>query len=203
MANMPSSSVITVGEGRGFVVEGPSQLWRYVISAAHCLPELPSADGGSFQSKRTYFDLLGKLGETPSIACECLFVDPVSGLTVLAPPEDEVLPDQARAYGVLVDAATPFPIADITETAEASLLSLDGEWFECKAERIGYALWLSDAAKGIEGGMMGSPILVNNRAVGVVSTLSTSETYTEAKAPALTECLPRWLVRELLTAMRP
>jgi hypothetical protein len=198
---MPTSSVITVGEGRGFVVEGPSQLWRYVITAAHCLPELPSADGGSFQLKRTYVGLLGKLGETPSIACECVFVDPVSNLTVLAPPDDEVLPDQAGAYGALVDAATPLPIADMTETAEASLLSLDGEWFGCKAERIGYALWLSDAAKGIEGGMMGSPILVNDRAVGVVST-SSPETYTEAKAPALTECLPRWLVRELLAAMR-
>jgi hypothetical protein len=125
-----------------------------------------------------------------------------SDLTVLAPPDDEVLPDQAGAYGALVDAATPLPIADMTETAEASLLSLDGEWFGCKAERIGYALWLSDAAKGIEGGMMGSPILVNDRAVGVVSTPSTSETYAEAKAPALTECLPRWLVRELLTAVR-
>jgi hypothetical protein len=89
-----------------------------------------------------------------------------SDLTVLAPPDDEVLPDQAGAYGALVDAATPLPIADMTERAEASLLSLDGEWFGCKAERIGYALWLSDAAKGIEGGMMGSPILVNDRAVG-------------------------------------
>jgi hypothetical protein len=201
---MPASSVITVGEGRGFVVEGPSQLWRYVITAAHWLPELPSADGGSFQSERTYFGLLGKPGETPSIACECLFVDPVSDLTVIAPPDDEMLPDEAGAYGALVDAATPLPIAEMTmrETLEASLLSLDGEWFGCKAERIGYALWLSDAAKGIEGGMIGSPILVNDRAVGVVSTPSASETYTEAKAPALTECLPRWLVRELLAPMR-
>ena len=35
------SGVITVGHGRGFVVEGAGE--RLVITAAHCLPSLPPA----------------------------------------------------------------------------------------------------------------------------------------------------------------
>ena len=199
---MPIRSIITVGEGRGFVVEGPSQLWRYVITVAHCLPALPPAHGGSFQSDRTYSSLLAKLGEKPSIAAECLFVDPVSDLAVLAPPDDEVLPDEAGAYEALVDATMPLRISEMMEMAEASLLSLSGEWFGCKAERIGYALWVSAATQGIESGMSGSPILVQDMAVGVVSISSGIKdlVHTEAKAPALTECLPRWLSTELLRA---
>jgi hypothetical protein len=34
------AGVVTVGDGRGFVVEGGHQ--RYVITAAHCLPERPA-----------------------------------------------------------------------------------------------------------------------------------------------------------------
>jgi hypothetical protein len=199
---MPIRSIITVGEGRGFVVEGPSQLWRYVITVAHCLPALPPPHS-FFLSERTYFSLLGKLGDKPSIAAECLFVDPVSDLAVLAPPDDEVLPDEAEAYEALVDATMPMRITEMMEKAEALLLSLNGEWFGCKAERIGYALWLSDATQGIESGMSGSPILVHDMAVGVVSTSSGTKdrAHTEAKVPALTECLPRWLANELLRAV--
>ena len=34
------NSVITVGDGRGFVVKGPSNR-RFVVTAAHCLPFFP------------------------------------------------------------------------------------------------------------------------------------------------------------------
>jgi hypothetical protein len=45
------SGVITVGHGRGFVIEGAGE--RLVITAAHCLPSLPPAllsfgPGGQF-----------------------------------------------------------------------------------------------------------------------------------------------------------
>jgi hypothetical protein len=38
---MTHSEVVAVGEGRGFVVQGKES---YVITAAHCLPSLPSTD---------------------------------------------------------------------------------------------------------------------------------------------------------------
>src|SRR5262249_24072358 len=46
-------AVITVREGRGFVVEG-SRGKLCVITAAHCLPELPPAHAASKTEERTY-----------------------------------------------------------------------------------------------------------------------------------------------------
>ena len=90
-------SVITVGPngGRGFVVEG----WpdRYVITAAHCLPALPPAHAMSYVSERTYGELLGPLGEKPTIMAECAFADPVSDIAVLSEPDGQVW-DEAEAY---------------------------------------------------------------------------------------------------------
>jgi hypothetical protein len=58
------AAVITVGEGRGFVVEG----WdRYVITAAHCLPHLPPPASFLGANERTYKALLGPLGQEPTI----------------------------------------------------------------------------------------------------------------------------------------
>src|SRR6266704_2337028 len=46
------SGVITVGHGRGFVVEGAGE--RLVITAAHCLPSLPPAGPSFGLEARTY-----------------------------------------------------------------------------------------------------------------------------------------------------
>jgi hypothetical protein len=51
-------AVITVGGGRGFVVEGDLEQ-RYIITAAHCLPWLPPSHGASYIEERTYQELLG------------------------------------------------------------------------------------------------------------------------------------------------
>ena len=45
------SSVITVGHGRGFVVEGAGE--RLVITAAQCLPSVPPALSGFGLEART------------------------------------------------------------------------------------------------------------------------------------------------------
>ena len=109
-------AVITVGSGRGFVVEGRGQ--RYVVTAAHCLPErpdgqrLPPPHGFSYTHERTYAKLLAPLGERPSVWCECLFVDPVADIAVLGSPDDQALSDEAEAYEALVEATTPLAIAE-------------------------------------------------------------------------------------------
>ena len=46
------SGVITVGHGRGFVVEGAGE--RLVITAAHCLPSLPPAGPSFGPEARTF-----------------------------------------------------------------------------------------------------------------------------------------------------
>ena len=57
------SGVITVGQGRGFVVEGVGE--RLVITAAHCLPSLPPALPSFGLEARTYGPLLARRGEAP------------------------------------------------------------------------------------------------------------------------------------------
>jgi len=56
--------VVSVGEARGFVVEGEETLpggltrsRRYVITAAHNFPHLPPAYSASDTSARTYKDI--------------------------------------------------------------------------------------------------------------------------------------------------
>ena len=53
-------------------------IWpRVVVTAAHCLGNLPPAHGMAFFWERTY-NLLGTLdGSKKDICAECLFVDPV------------------------------------------------------------------------------------------------------------------------------
>jgi hypothetical protein len=81
------AGVITVGPGgRGFIVEATAWIFPeyFVITAAHCLPQLPPPHGFSDLQDRTYENLLAPLGGTPSVWCECLFVDPVADIAVLA-----------------------------------------------------------------------------------------------------------------------
>jgi hypothetical protein len=125
-------SVVTVGAGRGFVVE---VAWdRYVITAAHCLPWFPPCAGSSGLEERTYKALVAPLGRDPSIWAECLFVDPIADIAVLGSPDDQGLFDKADAYRLLVENATPIRIGAPAETCEAYLLSLENEWFQCRAD---------------------------------------------------------------------
>lgn len=77
-------AILTVGAGRGFIVQPRLGLWpesRVVITAAHCLPHVPA----NFRvDQRTYPRLLGALGQSrSSVWAECLFVDPVTVGTTL------------------------------------------------------------------------------------------------------------------------
>jgi hypothetical protein len=108
------SGILTVAENRGFVVETSDPLMgRPVITAAHCLPTLPATENAAvFSDESTYPDLLGPLGQTPTVWAQCLFVDPVSDLAVLASPDNQALFDQWEAYQNLLKSVSPFPVSD-------------------------------------------------------------------------------------------
>jgi hypothetical protein len=55
-----TSSVIRVGDGRGFVVEGDTD--RLIITAAHCLPFLPPCCAASSLHECSYQQLLAPIG---------------------------------------------------------------------------------------------------------------------------------------------
>jgi Trypsin-like peptidase domain len=159
-------AVIRVGDGRGFILAGeePYSYKRNVITAAHCLLKLPPCDKASCLSERTYPNLLGPLGEAPTVWAECLFADPVADIAVLGTPDNQTLYEQAEAYDLLVESVTPLRIAK--PTLKGMMLSLKGEWYECDLDWHHGPLF---SQAETEGGMSGSPILnPDGEAIGVV-----------------------------------
>jgi hypothetical protein len=200
-----STAVVTVGDGRGFVIEHDAA--RYVITAAHCLPHLPPANLASYQWERTYGKLLAPVGGEPAVWAECLFVDPIGDIAVLGQPDDQALPDEADGYDELVDNAVPLPVGDLVFTrrpskmkgnprepweahAEVFLLTLRGRWISAQASslgitRPGHTLWFDPDPT--EGGMSGSPIVTaDGKAVGVVGSSAVNS--------LLMAVLPGWLI---------
>ena len=178
-----SGSVICVGDGRGFVVNG---------AAAHCLPELPTGFGIGNAAERTYAALLGRLGEKPTVSTECMFIDPVADLAVLGSPDNQTFAQQADDYEALVDEAKTLVVnATITDPfapQDAWMLSLGGDWFACSVAHSGGAWWPTDCAQDIEAGMSGSPILDGaGLAIGVV----TSSAYVDGKQQQMGSPNPR------------
>ncbi len=136
------SGVITVGQGRGFVVEGAGE--RLVITAAHCLPSLPSALASFGLAARTYGPLLARRGEEPRTWAACRFVDPIADIAVLGSPDNP----HADDYNALMATATALTFGDsvrhpVNFWLPARLLSLDDRWFSCTIRHYGGPLWIT------------------------------------------------------------
>lgn len=73
------ASIIKVGEGRGFVVADlrHSELPPLVVTAAHCIPEMPPAHLARYLEEET-FPLLGSLSGEPNVFAIVLFYDPIA-----------------------------------------------------------------------------------------------------------------------------
>jgi hypothetical protein len=197
-------AAIRVGDGRGFVVVGETR--HYVITASHCLPELPPPHPASYPEERTYSKLLGPLGKEPQVWAECLFVDPVADIAVLGEPDNQVFYEEWEPYSHLMP-DSPLVAADTPDYSEAWLLSLEGKWFHCEVEHLPNGpLWIKNAAEPIVGGMSGSPILsCAGGAIGMVCTSLEAEGYGASGReggpnPRLAMNLPGWMLAETLRA---
>jgi hypothetical protein len=164
--------VITVGNGHGFVVGRPKSR-RYVITAAQCLPFLPSATSGFSTAERTYSGLLGPLGGKCAVATECLFVDPIANIAVLGCPQEFNSDEVAVAYIALTDESVPLPIGDLRfyqreggyppKRTPGWLLSLQNRWFRCEVTAVrGMGVCINNAEEEINNGMIGAPIVIDN-----------------------------------------
>jgi hypothetical protein len=211
-----SNAVIRVGDGRGFVVNAGHE--ALVITAAHCLPELPPAHGLSYLRERTFDALLGAIGEEPTVSAECLFVDPVADLAVVGPPDGQELWDEWKDYQALIE-GRKLPVGDVALIRElreitipgherytilgnpegqcsAWMLALSGEWFRCDVKAFSRALMATSTCdQHIVGGMSGSPI-VNDQgeAIGIVCLSENGH------QPFLARDLPAWVLDELKQA---
>ena len=101
------SGVITVGHGRGFVVEGAGE--RLVITAAHCLPSLPPALPSFGLEARTYGPLLALRGEEPCVWAVCRFVDPIADIAVLGSPDNPHADDYKALMGTATALTSAIP----------------------------------------------------------------------------------------------
>jgi hypothetical protein len=139
-----------------------------VITAAHCLPHLPTAHPASFNHERTYRSLLGPLGERPTVDAECLLVNPIVDLAVLGSVENQWNPPAAEAYDRFAESRPHLRLGAIRQRCAGWVLSLQQEWQPCTVDvgGGGSSLTLIDAR--LSGGMSGSPILAaDGNAVGV------------------------------------
>jgi len=190
------SGIITVGHGRGFVVESAGE--RLVITAAHCLPSLPPALRSFGLEARTYGPLLALRGEEPRAWAMCRFVDPIADIAVLGSPDNP----HADDYKALMGTATALSFGDhvrhpVNFWAPARMLSLDDRWFSCTIRHFGGPLWITHAAERVLGGMSGSPIVsVAGTAIGVVCT--TTSPRDGGPNARLSDNLPGWLLRDTL-----
>lgn len=175
-AETAARAVVAVGNGRGVVMElrfPPAFRQRVIVTAAHCLPGVPPI--GAIGLEATYIDILGPLGDPIcSIAAECVFVDLIADIAVLAVPE-EVGDEAIEAFEEFTDRSEVNPLGEIRQCdkeVRGWLLSLDGQWSSCtvRIPESGPGIWTMEAHRGIQPGMSGSPILLDNgNALGVLS----------------------------------
>ena len=142
--------VIKVGAGRGFIIENRVKLpparhlkskrtyfsKRLVVTAAHCLPNLPPRHAAAYTLKRTYKGLLGTLdGSKKNVWAECLFADPVADIAVLGCPDTQELCDEADAYYSLTDDVSFLRIGK-AKSGCGWVLSINGRWIRIQAGSV-------------------------------------------------------------------
>ena len=121
-----NGAIVAVGTGYGFVVQGAHD--RFVITAAHCLPRLPSCNVGQHDGESLYPTLLGPPGGQQTVAAACYFAEPVSDIAVLGLPGGIESPEEFRQFLQLTHAATPLSIAEPPPASLGWIPSPDGDW---------------------------------------------------------------------------
>jgi hypothetical protein len=218
--NFATEAIIRVGGGRGFLLENRHIVgWRatlghVVLTAAHCLPYLPPPTIASDASERMYDELLAPLddGGRPA-SCECLCVDPRGAVAVLGQPGPQGAPeDISIAYEELMENRSPLRLGtgpDLRNSSERDsqvsipvwLVTLNGRWVECTAQRHPRLLVIDGPPEAGAFGTSGSPILIEDGSViGVVNTGGESESeHLHTIGTLIADSLPKWILDYVLT----
>jgi hypothetical protein len=202
--------VVKVGDGRGFCVELRVKhphfrrliSHRVIVTAAHCLPNLPPAHPGAYTEERTFTKLVGTLdGSKKDIWTECLFADPVADIAVLGCPDGQEFYEQAEAYDALMESA-PIVRVGSARSGTGYILSLQGKWKPTEL-KLHHTIRGNGLSSGPTiPGQSGSPILnATGHAVAVVSIACETtnskgqrENREAGPQPILKEQLPVWMM---------
>lgn len=177
--------LLKVGGGRGFVVTDTrhEELPPLVITAAHCIPEMPAAHPYRRHDEET-FPLLGPLLGEASLYATVLFYDPIADVAVLGQPDEQMLSQDAEAYEQLLSSHaeayeqllqsyTPLVIIEPLERGPGVVYDLQMERRSveyCCWQGMWKAPWVRVEGFPFESGMSGSPVLdEQGRALAVVS----------------------------------
>jgi hypothetical protein len=194
-----NSSIIGVGPGRGFAVEGTSR--RFIITAARNLPHLPPCD---ITSTLIYPALLGPSSGERTVPAWLLFVDPVTDVAVLGVPTGDKAEDPGgwthdkEKYCTLTNAATPLLIGGPSRMCSAWMPLLDAGWFRCILTQHDTDWIFYNHCGDLESLIPGLPLVADNGcAVGVVCDTDW-EWNEDIRHARLASALPGWLLHELL-----
>lgn len=197
MVNKPAqmnaeTSIVRVGDGRGFVVADMrhEEMPPLVITAAHCLPQMPAAYLARCEHEQT-FQLLAPLKKTPSVYATVLFYDPIADLAVLGQPDNQSLCTEADEYENLLAEYIPLRIAVPRKNGRGFVYDVTGT-----AQPITYRCWQGSYKTPwvhVEGftfmaGMSGSPIF--NTHGQAIAAVSTSGSLGNIPSPCLSEAIP-------------
>jgi hypothetical protein len=189
-----SDAIIAVGKGYGFVVQGAYD--RFVISAAHCLPELPPCNVGQHDKESLYPALLGPPGGPQTVAAACYYAEPISDVAVLGAPNGIEAPDEFDQFLRLTDAATPLWIAEPPLARLGWLPSSDGGW-SSYVVRSAWGQLLIVGLDEILLEMSGAPIISDDgMAIGVLCP-NPDRKFLGGAHPGLASSLPGRLLRIL------
>ncbi len=166
--------LLKVGEGRGFVVADArhEELPPLVITAAHCIQEMPAAHPWRYHDEETFL-LLGPLSGEVGVYATVLFYDPIADVAVLGQPDVQMLSEHAEAYEQLLQSYTPLAVTVPQERGAGVVYDLKAEpravEYKC-LQGFWKSPWLQVEGFPFEGGMSGSPILdTQGRALALVS----------------------------------
>lgn len=201
---MSTNAIVTVADGRGFVAETAAG-HRYVITAAHCIPNPPQ----HVNAEDIHLDLVGPLGAVPSMAASLVYFNPVDDVAILTAPDPGRWSDVERFCKLLEAGA--FKLAKLAgkldDKHKIFALGLDGQTVAAETEVLP-CCWqphIFALSKMAAPGMSGSPIW--NEAGEAVALLSQSqetflpdqnpetdesEFFADGPHPLLWHALPNW-----------
>ncbi len=137
-----------------------------------------------------------------------LAVEPVADLAILGAPDEQWIPDEAKAFEQFCEATAAVALAteefSFGTSVPAYILTHTGRWITGRVTQYGHpASMFLETGEGIEGGTSGSPVVTEHgRLIGVVSNAGgpQREPCRMGSIPRPHLAAPVWLARQMTAA---